>query len=410
LYKRKRPLPQLLIQAEKHVESWRSFLLAKVYARVDVAIYMLVSSVCSIIGYSSQSLMPRQASTVEMLTRDLLFGLQFALSGLEGQLPPGPFVKALLADSIRDDDRKRSVAALRCMSDYYKVRDAFLTYAWGGYEIETPGSNLIRFLDSPTWIGKRDHAQHIIGQEIKLEQAVSNTSPLALSPRTMIERAIDLPPSLSLDGLTAEQFVSTWIGLVSHFAPAWMMGQSSVAERASILALAQSVGNLSFAEAERFVTLVTYDRQSRLPLNLFLCPLVPLTQSSFVVVAPGFIMGNPLVSAVRLAVHRGSGLDAYAQNLAAHFQGSLKKQFQAPGVTIQTNIPYSNQDDRGDIDFVLYESASNRLLLAEIKGFIFPDTVEEVFRANEALEKGLEQAERVRRWWDDFGSSQWPRC
>ena len=87
LYKQKRPLPKVLSEAETHVESWRSSLLETVHERIDVATYMLVASACGIIGYSAQILMPRQASRVEMQTRDLLFGLQFALSGLKGELP-----------------------------------------------------------------------------------------------------------------------------------------------------------------------------------------------------------------------------------------------------------------------------------------------------------------------------------
>jgi hypothetical protein len=409
LYKTKRSKPDVLSKAEQHVESWRNSLLEKVHQRIDIATFMLVSTACGIIGNSAQRLMPRQPSRVEMLTRDLLFGLQFTLSGLKGDLPAGPFIEELIADSLGENDWKRSAAALKCMSDYYKVRDAFLTYAWGGYEIETRGSSLIRFVDAPTWIGKRDHAQHVINQEIKLEQVISNTSSLVLSPQVLIERALDVPATLTLRELTAAQFVSTWIGLTSKFFPAWLTGQTLVVETTTVLALVQGLGNLSVAEAETFVNLVIYDRQADLPLNLFFCPLVPLTQSSLLVVTPGFIMGNPLVSVVRLAVHRGAGLDVYAKDLAAQFQEKLRRHFEGPGVTIQTNITYSNQDDTGDIDFVLYETASNRLILAQIKGFIFPDTVEEVYRANEALEKGVEQAERVRRWWNSRGSSQWPQ-
>lgn len=384
-------------------------MLEKVHERIDVATYMLVASACGIIAYSAQTLMPRQTSSVEMLTRDLLFGLQFALSGLKGEPSAGLFVKELLADTLTEDDWKRSSAALKSMRDYSKVRDAFITYAGGGYEIEIPRNSLIRFIDAPSWIGKRDYAQNVIAQEIKLEQAVSNTSSLTLSPRVLIERSIDVPSTLALGGLTAAQFVSAWISLASKFAPSWLTGQTPVIEIATILALVQQLGNLSVVDAEAFVKLVTYDRRSHLPLNLFFCPLVPVTRSSLVVVAPGFIMGNPLVSVVRLAVHRGAGLGAYAKDLAADFQEQLRKQFEVPGVTMQTNIPYSNDDDTGDIDLALYESASNRLILAQIKGFIFPDTVEEVFRANESLENGVEQTERVHRWWDNHGSSQWPQ-
>jgi hypothetical protein len=108
-----------------------------------------------------------------------------------------------------------------------------------------------------------------------------------------------------------------------------------------------------------------------------------------------------------LAIRRGRGVNAYSKESEGYLLHKLKKHFQADGVTVNTNIPYSGRGDRRDIDLVIYETASNRLLIGQVKVFVIPDTVDEVRRANQALEKGLQQIERVRRWLSNLPIRSW---
>jgi len=405
--KNKRSLPPRMLEAEKQIEQWRDSLLLRVHPRLDIAIYLLVSTTCYAIGYQSGRLMPHGASNLEMYTRGKLFGLQFALSDLEGDAPQGRFVEDLIVDSLRGEDGSRAFDAVTQMAAYGYVRDAFLTYAWGGYEIESPAENVLRFVDAPDWGGTRDRAEQIIGQEIKGEQGRSFTPPLIASTQRLLEERVEIYPQLPLGGLTSAQFVSAWMGLALHFSRDWLTGKCSVTERDAIVAMAEGAADLNASEAERFVSLVTFDRKGSAALTLFHCPLVPVTTSSVMAVAPGFIFGNPAACIPRLAVHRGPGLDAYAKDIAAHLLDKLRNHFRANGVTINTNLLYSGEDDRGDIDLVVYESGSNRLLIAQAKAFVVPDTVEEVVRANQALEEGLNQASRVRRWLEKLEVNAW---
>jgi hypothetical protein len=187
--------------------------------------------------------------------------------------------------------------------------------------------------------------------------------------------------------------------LGTAFAEPWWRGQFPVMERTAFVPMVKRAAPLSHPEAERFVSLVTFDRHEEpRGLTLFHCPVVPVTASSLLAVPPGFIFGNPTTCIPRLAVYRGPGVDAYSKEIEAYLLSKLQKHFQAAGVTVETNIPYSGKGDSGDLDLVVYETAGNRLLIGQAKAFIMPDTVEEVLRANQALEKGLQQAERVQRW------------
>ncbi len=407
MLKVKRQQPPVMLNAEKRIEQWRSALLEDIHTRLDVAIFLLVSSTCHRIGDAIGRLMPRYASELETLTRGQLFGLQFALSGLNGDLPHGRFIEALIADSLSPQEVRRAYKAIEHMYAYSLARDVFLTYAWGGYEIDNSTENILRFADSPDWRGGRDRAEQIISQEIKEDQARSFGLPIVYPFELVLERSVDVPPSLPLADLTSAQFVSAWMGLASHFLQSWLSGHSPVMEKESIVAMVQSLANLSADEAERFVSLVAFERKGSSALTLFHCPLVPVTTTSVLAVSPGFIFGNPTACIPRLAVHRGPGLNAYAKAVEAHFLEKLRSHFHIDRVTINTNLPYSWQDDCGDIDFVLYEPTSNRLLVAMVKAFIIPDTVEEIVRANQALEEGIRQAERARRWLENLPFTSW---
>jgi len=412
MFKKKRKFPSIMIEAEKHIEQWRASLLKQVHPRLDIAIYLLVSTACSYIGYETKRQMPHNVAILELFIREMLFGLQFALSGLEGNLPEGCFIEDFVVDTLNAEDVRRAFEAIQYMSHYAQARDIFLTYAWGEYELENPTKRVLRFVDPPGWTGSRDRAQQIINQKIKEDEALSALTQLfnfrLIKPiHLMLEQIVEVPLFLSFGNLTATQFASAWLGLTFHFSPYWLNGQTLIIDKKVLIGKVQRIANLSFSETERFINLVTFDRRGPAALTLFHCPLVPVTTSSFLVVTPGFIFGNPSTCIPRLAIHRGPGLDIFAKNIERHLLNKLKTQFEIKGVTINLNIPYSGKDDKGDLDLVVYEAASNRLLIAQVKGFIHPDTVEEVVRANQAIKEGLHQVERARRWLKNLPFSQW---
>lgn len=76
----------------------------------------------------------------------------------------------------------------------------------------------------------------------------------------------------------------------------------------------------------------------------------------------------------------------------------FKEHFSTGKVIIHTNRHYTGDSDSGDIDLVVFEPKSDCLLIAEVKGFIHPDSTEEVVQANQKLKKGLEQITRIQDW------------
>lgn len=406
---KKREFPPVLVEAEKRIEQWRASVLKDIHPSIDVAIYLLASTTCDVIRYVTNQLMPQKISEVEIITRNNLFGLQFALSGLNGDLPPVQFNENLIVSSLRGDEFRRVAEAVIHMYTYSKARDAFLTYAWGGYEIDDSTENVLRFLNPADWTGNRDRAQQIVGQETKLEQVVDHTrySGLTLHHQDLV-KAVGILPSLSLDNITAAQFASAWMGLVLYFYPLYLKTrQSLVIEKGSIVEKVQEITNLSKSEAERFINLITFDRKGTYALSLFHCPLIPVTQSSLFVVPPAFAFGNPVICIPRLAVHRGRGLNAFTKDMELYFLNKLRNHFKGNGITINTSVPYSGPNDKGDIDLVVYESLNNRLLIAQIKAFIPPDSVEEIIRANQALREGVQQINRVQQLLNNIDVNSW---
>jgi hypothetical protein len=210
LLKAKRKFPDVMRNAEQRIEKWRASLLESIHPHLDVAIFLLVCTTGARLGLAASKLVPQHVSELHTLTRRQLFALQFALSGMKGELPQGKFVEDLVR--VSPEVIKRAYKALEHMYAYSLARDAFLTYAWGGYELADSTENLLLFVDSPDWRGGRDRADQIISKEIEDELARSPKVPLVLPPQLMLERSVEVPPSLPLDGLTAAEFVSAWKG------------------------------------------------------------------------------------------------------------------------------------------------------------------------------------------------------
>ncbi len=399
MLKTKRELPPSLSEAKAKIEAWRTKLVKSLHERIDVAIYLLVARVYYLGGmrFILAGLQPN--SILENFIRDELFGLQFALSALNDPLPNGPFLPDIVCGILNTHDAQRAKDVLDYMSEYSRIRDAFLTYTWGGYEFEKPQDNVIRFIDPPTWIGYRDNANRVIGQEIKAEQVLSlRTNSIIVPLKSKFLQYINIPTSLPLDGLTASQFLDAWFSLTTYVLSHCVNNQSPVIERAAIADIVQRKTKLTSSEANAFISLVTFDPIDSPSLSLFHCPLVSLTTSSLAIVPTGFIFSNPNTCIQRLAVHRGLGFDHFAKENEKHFLIRFEEHFRAKDVTIHTNRHYTGDNDSGDIDLIIFESKTNRLLIAQLKGFIQPDTTEEVIRANQKLEKGLKQITRVQQW------------
>jgi hypothetical protein len=341
--------------------------------------------------------MPDRASELEMLVRDLLFGTQFALELIAPSAGDESFTHHRIQGAITELDSRRAMHTLKAMADYSRARDLVITYGWSGYELAGLQENVLRFVNPPDWPGLRDYAEQIVGVETKTEFALSLLPTIAAPVDAILESAVDLPHDLPLGGVTAEQVIRGRFRLSGALATQAMQGETPIFDRPELIAFIRDVAGLSAAEAARFVELVIFDR-SDLRLSLFHCPVVPLTAKSVAISLPGLIFGNPTVAIPRLAVLRGPGLDAFSNRVEAHVLAQLKSQFEREGVSVQTNIHYANGEEKGEIDLVVYDRRIRRLLIGQAKAFISPDTVEEVIRANIALDNGLRQIAAAKRW------------
>ncbi len=401
MLKVKRKLPPLLLEAERLVEAWRADLIRSVHERPDAAIYTLTVASCAAIGNAGRRGVPPTMVQLEAMTRHYLSGLQFALTGIEGDIAGGELVEEDMAQSVSAEHARRGLDAVEAMARYAHVRDAYLTYAWGGYEVEGTERDL-RFRDVEGWTGARDRAEQLLRDEIETEWLRASAHLAHSEPL----RPVGIPSGLSLGGVNADEFVAAWNHLRLASGEAFMLGGVPVESRGALRGRVQAAAHLDAAKAEAALDLLTFDRTDH-ALGLFHCPLVPVTAGSFLVVPPGLFFGNPLACVPRLAVRRAGGLGAYGKTLEAWLLGNLREQFTTREATVETLVSYSSKNDRGDIDLVVYEVSTNRLLIAMLKAFVLPDSVEEVMHANREIEKGLRQIERARHWLDVLPFDQW---
>ena len=170
ILKTKRPLSPEMLEAEKQIERWRISLVDSLGLRSDIAIYLLASLISEYIHREFIRHMPNGAASVELIVRDLLAGLQFAIDGISGELPKGRFVEELVNSHVTKQQGEIAVSIIDSMRDYSLIRDCFISYMWGGFEQEIAKDNALRFVDPPDWPGIRDRAQQVIGQEVKQQQ------------------------------------------------------------------------------------------------------------------------------------------------------------------------------------------------------------------------------------------------
>ena len=94
----------------------------------------------------------------------------------------------------------------------------------------------------------------------------------------------------------------------------------------------------------------------------------------------------------RLAIHRGAGYDSINKQIEEYYFCLIKQHYEHEAVLVETNVPYTFEGIGRDIDVMVCERGSKRLLIGMLRAFINPDTVEQVVRANEQLPYGIEQA------------------
>lgn len=407
-----RDMPADMIVAERKIEAWRRGLLERVHCRPDVRTYLLAQSGSATIGSFGVFDAPDAIAASEEEVRGVLFALQFAVQGSPGEPPSGLFIEGVSDLSFGEADRARADQAVRHMFDYYCVRDVFLTYMFGEYELECSSPTELRFVDTPGSEGIRDFGNRVLHSRVKRNQAAPRTQ-LLLPPGLSVQRsvldALDVPRELDLVGLTAEEFVAALSALAEAHGARIRDGVCPIVNTADLARNISTRAGLSSCQGERFVELITLDLNGQDPLSLFHCPVVPLTTESAVVVPAAVLFSSPSACVPRLAVHRGNGIDAYSSQMEEVLLGKLADHFGCGSSLVRTRVSYSAEADSGDLDLVVYEPETGRLFVGMLKAFIRPDSVVEVARANEKLAQGLGQVERAKAWFTRAEPREWAR-
>ncbi len=389
----KRPTHPVLKLAEGLIESWRHDLIVGLAVDPEVAAYVLVLTACSKIQIEGKAAIRAvTAAAIEHAVRSNLFALQFGLKGIEGLLPHRKFNEDCIAGSINPTLMQKASTVLEGMKRYALVRDIFLGYYYGAYDIQTKDPRRLVFSDVPAWRGDIDFAETFLSSETKTARTPANEYP----PTEDVTS--DFPPNLHIGHVSSDAFRTLWVVLARILADFVGTGGAPVLQQSELVARLRQATDLPSDVVEGFVDLITLRPTSPPQLTLFHCPVVPLTQFDVQIVTPAVFGANISTTVMRLAVYRGGGLSKVSKSLETFFLGRLEQQFSLGQTLVRLGRQYSTAQDRGDIDIVVYEPLSKVLTLAQAKTFIYPDSVPEVFDANEDIENAISQVGRTFTW------------
>ena len=384
--------------AERKVESWWQEQIRSLPADTATAILLLCRTAAAQFSQAWIGLDPNNPAEFHGGARSCLLGLQIALQSITGELPPGEFPSTFVFSALSLTSRQSAAAVLQKALEYALVRDAYLTFKWGGYDVESPATNVLRFRDVPVWEGKRDDAIRRISEQIEEEKVLAATPVVTSSGLPSMESQYDGPQTLTFPKVTLAEFLRGWSAVKEHFLQDLLSGEPSIVSLDQLISIVRQRAQLARETAEAFIRLISFDTKGTAALTLFHCPLVPVTGSSYIVIVAGMLMSRVTTCINRIAIHRGVGYDAFSKQIEEYYLDLIKQHYAREGVFVETNVPYTFEGIRRDIDVVVYERESRRLLVGMLKAFVYPDSVEEVIRANEQLAYGIEQATEARRW------------
>jgi hypothetical protein len=397
----KRPPHQLLKVSENLIDEWARNLVSELSLCPEIASYLLVLNACALINYQSQATEQMGSPhLIEHVVRKNLFGLEWGIRTIGGLPSSRQFNEESVINSLDSAVGERIQRVHEGMMYYAEARDIFLSYYYGAYDLQSTDPCHLVFVDNPTWPVDSDFAQTFLS----IETQHARTPPGQYPPTA--DATAEFPPHLDMGGIFSPTFLNLWEALTQLLvAFIGNVGAPVIPCSELITRLCQGT-NASPINVQRFVKLITFQPSQHRQLMLFHCPVIPLTQSVVQIVPWAVFGANITTTAMRLAAVRGPGLGSVSNNLEAFFLGCLQQHFAAGGNVIRFRREYSSAQDRGDIDFIVYEPSSNILTLVQAKMFINPDTVPEVFDANQDLEEAISQLDRVRSWFEAAQHSQ----
>lgn len=353
----KRPFPQEMISAEKQVESWWKDQINRLPADAASATLLLCQAAAKRLANAFRDLDKTDPTVFHHTARQVVFALQTVLQAVKGALPPGEFPTIYappflgVGQNVADDVLVKAV-------DYGYVRDVYLTFKWGGYNLECPSTNLLEFRDVPNWKGHRDDAVRQISARLEEEQALAAMHVLTGSGLPFLKSEYEGPQTLAVPQVNLTEFLQGWSAIKQEFLDDMLTGAPTIASLDQIAAMLKQRAGLNRATAEAFIRLISFDRTASAALTIFHCPLIPVTGASYVVMILPMVLSRVTTCVNRLAIHRGVGFDAVSKQIEAYYLDLIKRHFETSDLKVVPTVPYTFEGVARDIDLIAYDSAA----------------------------------------------------
>jgi hypothetical protein len=121
----KKPFSKEMREAERKVETWWQKQIGTLPTDTATAILLLCRTAAAAFSRARVALDPTNPAVFHAEARSWLFGLQVAIQGLKGDLPPGEFPTTFPFSAFRSSDRDNARSVLQTANEYALVRDLY---------------------------------------------------------------------------------------------------------------------------------------------------------------------------------------------------------------------------------------------------------------------------------------------
>ena len=332
------------------------------------------------------------------------------LSGLLGHyhfLPSNTVTREIkIRNQYHDYDAGELIPILKKFNLYCALRDLIITSKKGGYIIEKTSDNSYNFIDVPNWIGNEDRKARYFSQYVDnhISTYVQRHEGIESSP---LER--DFPKEIDCGKFNSNDFWNVYVYLweisYEYKKTHYKKNAHGVTTNTEKLTIIRNISSLNreISKAKKIpyevVSHVTdwliFDKETNYKFSLFHCPLVKIN-NNLVLLSPISILTTHVPTTfLRLLAHKNKkALDSFSSQLEKEKIGELISHMQSNATTVKPGLKTKVNKKVVEIDIVEFNKENHSLSLVQAKFFIRPDTVIEVYGANETIEKAVKQLQR----------------
>jgi len=133
-------------------------------------------------------------------------------------------------------------------------------------------------------------------------------------------------------------------------------------------------------------------------------PFIELSKDYVFLSYPALLIGDPETILPRLYIKTDdNNEELFSENAEEFLINRILEHLDFGNLVTRKNVKVSDGEGEFEIDIICYYEELNTVIISEVKAFIKPDTVMEVWAANERISEGIGQIKRRKAWFETLG-------